>query len=102
MAERDEIQLAADAVVFQARKKIGTLYERIEMLSQQVAHLTEQRDGLQDSINRAPDNLSRMQRALKWYVDQHGGLHDDDCPEDDTCQCLFVKETNELCEMATF
>lgn len=28
----------------------------------------------------------RSESILK-YVEWHGGIHDDDCPQDDTCDC---------------
>jgi len=102
MAERDEIQLAADAVVFQAQKKIGTLNEQIQMLKDQVAHLTEERDGVQRANNDNCRTLIRMQEILKTYVDRFGGLHKDGCRKNDSCRCWLVKETNELCAMPTF
>lgn len=102
MADRDEIQLAADAVVFQARKKIGTLNEKIAMQAAEIERLRNREISLERLDGERAKNLDRMQTALKRYVDRYAGIHDDECPEDDTCQCVFVKETNDLCAMATF
>lgn len=35
-------------------------------------------------------------KALDTYVKVFGGIHEKGCPEDDTCTCTFVRETNEI------
>ena len=38
----------------------------------------------------------RLYNALRRYVDEYAGIHDENCPEDDTCECSFVREVNDL------
>ena len=37
----------------------------------------------------------KLLKALKKYVEWHGGCHEEGCPEDDTCDCRG-KATNDL------
>lgn len=32
-------------------------------------------------------HLERMAEAVETYAEWCGGVHDDDCPQDDTCEC---------------
>jgi len=48
-------------------------------------------------IAAAPDMLEAlkmMQSALDFYVEEVGGIHLEDCPEDDTCECPNMKLVN--------
>jgi hypothetical protein len=35
--------------------------------------------------------LVAMAKGLEDYVVYHGGIHDDDCPGDDTCECEYKR-----------
>lgn len=51
-------------------------------------------DEIEASLDRC---VARMQasspteviKALEQYLDWHGSIHDEDCPEDDTCDCSW-------------
>ena len=42
------------------------------------------------------DQIADLREALAEYVTEFGGLHEEDCPEDDTCECASVKRVNRL------
>ena len=48
--------------------------EYFEWLLQDVARLTER--------------VQALRTALLSMVEWHGGVHGEDCPEDDTCECI--------------
>ncbi len=35
-----------------------------------------------------------LRACLVAYVEEYAGIHEDDCPEDDTCACPLVAQTN--------
>jgi hypothetical protein len=43
--------------------------------------------------------LTEIAGGLLAYIEWHGPLHDDDCPEDDTCDCS-QKRTNDAVNSA--
>jgi hypothetical protein len=34
-------------------------------------------------------SLDHMARSVETYAEMNGGVHDEDCPCDDTCDCSF-------------
>jgi hypothetical protein len=49
---------------------------------------------------RIEEALREHLQALKEYWKQHGIWHEDDCPEDDTCECRFVVAVMQTEEIA--
>lgn len=78
------------------------LASRIGQLVQQVARLEKERDEAMSALadthtvrfveveqqrDHALATASRLREALIEFVELHGGAHERDCPEDDTCDC---------------
>lgn len=52
--------------------------------------------------DRAPDVRARIAKSLEDYVVYHAGIHGDDCPGDDTCDCEYAQmnaDVNEACRV---
>lgn len=50
-----------------------------------------------------PLPLAELVKQLQLYVTDHGADHDEDCPEDDTCECSYKARNdavNALCRLA--
>jgi hypothetical protein len=51
-------------------------------------------------MSEQPLTDKQVAQGLEGYVVYHGGIHDDDCPGDDTCECEYKPlndAANEAC-----
>jgi predicted nuclease with TOPRIM domain len=72
------------------------LCETIEKLEKQLAAAQAKIAELEKEMNE----LRRCGDGLREYVMWYGGMHDFDCPEDDTCECSdrWINDAvNKLC-----
>jgi hypothetical protein len=51
--------------------------------------------GLEAERDRLHTVLKRLWDAGDAYFTHHGAEHEEDCPEDDTCECPLVNAINE-------
>jgi hypothetical protein len=60
------------------------------------AILANEYKALESQLDAARGRETRLREALMFYVDWYaaGDLHDDGCPEDDTCACEKVAKVN--------
>lgn len=55
-----------------------------------------ERDALRQRVQESEGREVALRGALMLYVDINGpdGMHEDDCPQDDTCNCLLAATVN--------
>lgn len=49
-----------------------------------------------EAVRTLADQHARLRAALLRYVEEYAGIHEEDCPEDDTCACVFPAEVNAI------